>query len=78
VRETSVRFPHPFHLKHGAVCSATHHGRPSQHGCQQDGFLHHGVAVPLLPAPALGLGCAERPGNRRIAARSRSYPLHAL
>lgn len=78
VRETSIGFPYPFHLKHGTVRSATHHGRPSQHGCQQDGVLHHGVTVPLLPAPALGLGRTERPGNRRIAARSRSCPLYAL
>lgn len=78
IREASIWLSHTFYPKYGAVCPAVQHGWLSEHGRQPDRVLHGGVTVPILPAPALGLGRAERAGYGCFSTGCCAHPLHAL
>ena len=77
VREAPAGLPNAFHPQHGALCPAAQPGRSPELSGGPHRLVHAGLTLTLLPAPALGVDGAERPGPRRLPAGRRSHPLHA-
>lgn len=66
------------YFQHGKLSPSLQHFGSPQRGGQSDGLLHTGLSLSLLPAPPLGVGCAEQPGAAGGVARRRSHPVHAV
>lgn len=78
VREAAVGLQDSVHLQHGELPSAVRQQRSPQRGGQSDGLLHAGIAVTLLPAPALGVGGAREPGVGGGHAGRRAHSVYAV
>lgn len=78
VREAAPGLQDSVHLQHGELPSALQQQGSPQRGSQPDSLLHPGLAVPVLPAPALGVGRAREPGLSGGHAGRSSHPGHAV